>query len=202
MSPAERFLEAGAILGPAEKRAILSKDVLGQIPWRDILASRRALIAGLGKGDGIDDLQRLDMAAYLPDDVLTKVDRATMMCSLESRAPLLDDRVVELGLALPECSRIDGRRGKVVLRELAARYVPRNTIERPKQGFSAPIGNWLRGPLASALRDAVAVLERSGLFRAEALVRYRVLSPRADAAAERRSWLLFCLGLWLETRVR
>lgn len=88
-----------------------------------------------------------DAATYLPDDVLAKVDRASMSVSLESRAPLLDHRVAEFAAQLPDALLSDARGGKRPLRELLYRYVPRALVDRPKQGFCLPIGHWLRHEL-------------------------------------------------------
>jgi asparagine synthase (glutamine-hydrolysing) len=88
-----------------------------------------------------------DAATYLPDDVLAKVDRASMSVSLESRAPLLDHRVAEFAAQLPDALLSDERGGKRPLRELLYRYVPRALVDRPKQGFCLPIGRWLRHEL-------------------------------------------------------
>ena len=98
-----------------------------------------------------------DALLYLPDDVLVKVDRATMSASLESRTPFLDPGVVELAWSLPLSLKVVGDRGKQVVRDVLARHVPRAMFERPKRGFGVPLGAWLRGPLrdwAAALLDA------------------------------------------------
>lgn len=95
----------------------------------------------------IQAMRRIDFRQYMIDDVLTKVDRASMAVSLESRVPLLNHRVIDMACQLPIDRLTDGKTGKIILRDILARYVPRHMFERPKMGFGVPLAAWIRGPL-------------------------------------------------------
>lgn len=120
----------------------------------------------LQHGSVLQNLQYWDMSLYLPDDILTKVDRAAMANSLETRVPLLDHNVVEYALRIPEHVNLMHKNGKWPLRYILEKYVPARLFERPKMGFAVPIADWLRGPLfewADALLNE-ARLGREGYF--------------------------------------
>jgi len=143
-------------------------------------------------------MMALDTLAYLVDDVLVKVDRASMAHSLEVRVPLLDHRVVEKAWALPLAMRIRGARTKWVLREVLARRVPSVLTERPKRGFAQPIGAWLRGPLRPWAEDLLSpvALDRVGLIRSEPVraIWSEHVAGRADHHAA--LWAVLVLQCW------
>ncbi len=153
---------------------------------------------GADRADLIEQMAWRDTECYLPDNILTKVDRATMAYSLEARVPLLDHRVVEIAASTPDKLKHDGETSKVALRHLAERYLPRELLERPKQGFSAPIAQWLRGPLQSWSEELLspAALTQSDLFKAEKVqsLHSEHLSGKIDNAA--KLWPILVAQSW------
>ena len=140
-----------------------------------------------------------DAVSYLPDDILCKVDRASMAVSLETRVPYLDHRVAELAARIPLDMKVRGGVGKHILRELLYREVPRKLLERPKAGFAVPVGEWIKGPLRPWAEDLLdpARIAGEGWFD-PAIVQRRWqdhLSGRRDSTPA--LWAMLMFQAWL-----
>jgi len=156
--------------------------------------SHPALTAG-----GAQQAMLLDTLTYLPDDLLTKVDRTSMSVSLEVRVPLLDPEVFRFAWGLPDSARIRDGQGKWILRQVLSRHVPTELFERPKMGFGVPLGRWLSGPLhawASELLDP-SVLRSQGHLQHEAVIALwnEHSSGRSDRSAQ--LWPILMFQSWL-----
>ncbi len=140
--------------------------------------------------DGTERMMLLDSLSYLPDDILCKVDRASMATSLEARVPLLDHEVFELAWRMPRELRIGPAPGKRLLREVLATYVPRELFERPKMGFGIPIGAWMRGPLRPWCEE---LLSEARLRREEFFVPGPIRQRWQEHVDNKRDWAYY---LW------
>lgn len=170
--------------------------------WHDApMADRRVPrlgVADVRMDDFANRMMLRDLQSYLPDDILTKVDRASMAVSLEARVPLLDHRVVEIAWSLPLQMKIQGGVGKDVVRKVLARYVPPTLFERPKTGFGIPIGDWLRGPLRGWAEDLMdpAAIRCDGVMDAAVVHKAWAdhLAGRTDAST--RLWSVLMFQAW------
>ena len=191
-----RYLGWVSIFTEDDKRSLLTDDARA---WsRNDHASGALPAAMPSQTDAADEANAADLRMYLPDDLLVKVDIASMANSLEVRSPLLDHRVIEFGVALPIDLKIRGGVGKYILKRAAEPYVPRENLYRPKTGFGVPLATWFRAELRPFLEDTI-LSERAaarGIFRPDA-VRTMVdahLSGRADRA--HRLWALVMFEMW------
>jgi asparagine synthase (glutamine-hydrolysing) len=144
----------------------------------------------------------IDSISYLPDDILVKVDRAAMAVSLETRVPLLDHRIFEFAWRLPLAYRVRGKTGKWLLREVLYRHVPRVLVDRPKKGFSVPIGAWLRGPLREWAEELINPdrLKREGFLRAEPIQQRWQEHVLGNADWQHHLWDVLMFQAWLENQ--
>jgi asparagine synthase (glutamine-hydrolysing) len=148
----------------------------------------------------VEWMMLLDQQTYLPDDILVKVDRATMAVALESRVPFLDPDVIAFAARLPGSARIGGGIGKLVLRELLARYLDRESFERPKQGFAIPLSDWLRGPLREWAESLLSreSLERHGLLDVDFVRRHWEAHVSGGRNLHYPLWNFLVLQSWLD----
>jgi asparagine synthase (glutamine-hydrolysing) len=150
--------------------------------------------------DALDRCVSIDFASYLPDDVLVKLDRMAMANSLEGRSPLLAHGVVDFAVKLPREQRVQGRRGKHLLRRVAARWLPREVLDKPKKGFGIPLGQWFRGPLKGLAADIIGsrAFRERGLMRADAAAGYLRGHLAGEADYGEILWLTLSLELWAQ----
>jgi len=164
------------------------------------LADRYEELWNIG-GSFTERMTRLDTVTYLPDDILTKVDRAAMSNSLETRVPLLDHRIVEFAAQLPLSMKIHQGTGKWILRELLDRYVPRDLIERPKSGFGIPIGSWLKDPLREWAEDLLSEqkLKNSGYFDVKQIREVWMQHTSGKKNQQYQLWSVLMFQAWLDS---
>lgn len=144
--PTEKIQKFAAVL-PAEDQRALYATLVTHWPSDVVRGGSDEAIGWSDLGDFAPSMMLNDLQTYLPDDILTKVDRASMAVSLEARVPLLDPRVVEYAWRIPHAFKIRDGKSKWALRQVLYKHVPPHLIERPKMGFGVPIDAWLRGPL-------------------------------------------------------
>jgi len=200
LDPRQGYAGLLSYFSPEEKTEIYSADMRETVDAADSYEWLYGYMRESGESLGISMLKYTDAMTYLPGDILTKVDIATMANSLEGRSPLLDHELVEWALRLPEGMETSWSEGKLVLKTLARKYIPASVIDRPKMGFGIPINDWFAGELLPMARETLlsADARARGLFRPD-----RVERMLLDHAAGREShgyrlWALLCLELWFK----
>jgi asparagine synthase (glutamine-hydrolysing) len=162
----EAYFSSVSICGAELRRRLFSRSLARELQGYDGVEVLRSHMRRCGSEDPLSQVQYADFKTYLPGDILTKVDRASMASSLEVRVPLLDHTLVEWAAGLPSHFKLHGREGKHIFKTALEPYVAKEILYRPKQGFAVPLAAWFRGPLRRRLRDTLLgpVLLESGLF--------------------------------------
>jgi asparagine synthase (glutamine-hydrolysing) len=193
-----RYLDAIRFFGADEKPALLSAEVRRTLHGPDPETRLARHFERFARLPWPSQMMRFDAETYLPEDVLTKVDRMSMAHSIESRVPLLDNEVIDFAATLPASLKIKDGRRKHVLKEVAATLLPRQILERRKQGFGVPLGTWFRGNLRELFADTL--LSSSSLQRGyfePAFVR-RVVNEHLTGTRDHtlRLWQLVVFERW------
>ena len=182
---------------------LLSKDVLAASSG-DIYRGAKELLKTTDAITEIERMQFLDINFYMAEDILTKVDRAAMAVSLETRAPFLDPRVAQFAASIPLDYRLKGNKGKYILKKAVADLLPKTILQRPKKGFGIPIAEWLKGRLNPLLHDMLSPsrLYEQGLFNSEYIQRLIAEHETGKASHHKELWTLLVFQLWFDNFVK
>lgn len=167
----EGYFRSVSACRPEIKRTLIHQDVQRELKGYDTLDVFRAYYDRAGTDDPLSRIQYVDIKTYLPDDILVKVDRASMANSLEVRAPMLDHRLIELTARMPSSLKLKGATGKYILKKSLEKLLPHDVLYRRKMGFAVPLASWLRQdlkPMAESLlleRDSAGMLDQQGIKR-------------------------------------
>jgi len=195
---AGRYIDAVRFFSRDEKADLLTPDAFARMAGEDPEHHAGRRFARYANLPWASQMMRFDAETYLPEDVLTKVDRMSMAHSIESRVPLLDNRVIDFASSLPAHLKIRNGRRKHVLKEVASTLLPRDLVDRRKQGFVVPIGRWFRGGMRELVEETLLsprCLER-GYFRASFIRRLidEHVAGRRDHTL--RLWQLVIFERW------
>jgi asparagine synthase (glutamine-hydrolysing) len=193
-----RYLDSVTFYHADERAALLAPDLQASLDAWDAETFFRRPFGRLSDLPFTAQMMAFDFETYLPEDCLTKVDRMSMAHSIESRVPLLDHQVVEFAASLPAALKIQGDRRKHLLKTLAFRLMPRELLDRPKQGFGVPLGHWFRGSMRDLFGDALGSpsARQRGYFNQPFVDRVldEHLSGKRDHSL--RLWQLLVFELW------
>ena len=187
---------------PEEQQALLTADVLGATDG-EIYAQARQFAADCESDDLVTQMQNVDTRLYLAEDILTKVDRASMAVSLEVRAPFLDPRVAEFAASLPCSYKLRGVKTKYILKKAVRGMLPPFVTRRGKKGFGVPVAEWLKVKLRPLARDLLSPerVRRAGVFNPEYVARLQDEHERGVANHRKLLWTLLMFELWHESFV-
>ena len=182
-----------------EQAQLLTPEILATSD-HDIYRGPRELLALCDATTEIEQMQFLDINYYMAEDILTKVDRAAMAVSLETRAPFLDPRVGQFAASLPLEYKLNGKSGKHILKQAMADLLPANILHRPKKGFGIPIAEWLKGRLNPLMHDLLAPvrLKEQGIFNAGYVQQLITEHERGTASHHKQLWTLLVFQLWYD----
>jgi asparagine synthase (glutamine-hydrolysing) len=200
LSPADACAQKHAygLFESGQRRALYASDFGDAVRDADPFVGFRLAYDSCSSADPLDRALYVDVKTYLVDDIMTKVDKMSMAVSLESREPLLDHKLLEFAATVPTALKLKNGRSKYLLRRLLERRIPKSIVDRPKHGFEAPTGEWLRGPLAPMVGDLLldGRLRCRGVFDQREIA--RLWHEHRDRVSDHRHrlWGLVMLELW------
>jgi asparagine synthase (glutamine-hydrolysing) len=196
----ERYLHWVSVINPQDKEALYSEEFGRTVGGRDVREHLRPWFARANGAGVVDAALLADTMTYLPNDLLVKVDIASMAVSLEARSPFLDHHVIEFAASLPEKLKLRGLTTKYILKKTLRKLLPPENLSRSKMGFGVPIGHWFRGQMQGFLRENLLSERagRRGLFRPEVVRRMVELHTRGERDHTHQLWTLLMLELWFQ----
>ncbi|MFN2417085.1 MAG: asparagine synthase (glutamine-hydrolyzing) [Pyrinomonadaceae bacterium] len=200
LPPVERYLRWVSVINPEDKEGLYTEEFGRRVAGRDVREHLRPWFAR-ANGAGVVDASLLaDTMTYLPNDLLVKVDIASMAVSLEARSPFLDHHVIEFAASLPERLKLRGLTTKYILKKTLRKLLPPENLSRGKMGFGVPVGHWFRGQMQGFLRENLLSerAARRGLFRPEVVARMVELHTRGERDHTHQLWTLLMLELWFQ----
>ena len=201
MEPEDAYFHSVSIISDALRNRMLSPELRQGLDGYRTVELFREYAARVPDRHSLELIQYLDIKTYLPGDILTKVDRASMAHSLEVRVPILDHHLVEWAACLPSRLKLNGGQGKFILKKSFETRVPDDILYRPKMGFSVPLATWFRGPLRERLRESLlgAPLVDSGFIDRRFV--HRMIERHESGVSDYSTplWALMMFGSFLAT---
>jgi asparagine synthase (glutamine-hydrolysing) len=200
LPPVERYLHWVSVIDAQAKRELYTDEFRQELGGRD---ARQWLAPWFARANGagvVDASLLADTMTYLPNDLLVKVDIASMAVSLEARSPFLDHHVIEFAATLPENLKLRGLTTKYILKQTLKKLLPSENIKRGKMGFGVPVGHWFRGQMQGFLRENLLSDKSAGrgVFRPESVRRMVELHTRGERDYTHQLWTLLMLELWFQ----
>jgi asparagine synthase (glutamine-hydrolysing) len=195
-SPVDAYFRSVSALQPELKSQVLSQDVVRQLHGYDSLDVLRSHYDKADTNDPLSRIQYVDIKTYLTDDILVKVDRASMAHSLEVRAPILDHKVMELAASMPSSLKLRGTNGKYIFKKALKQFLPGSVLYRKKMGFAVPLARWFRNDLKELAHSAI--FRRDGNSLLNQTSARRVWQEHQSGLRDRSTelWTLLMFRLW------
>lgn len=197
-TPLEGYFNSISVFRPDEKKRLFSREFRASLQGYDSIEPMRHYYDRADTDDLLSRIQYVDMKTYLPDDILAKVDRASMAVSLEVRAPLLDHQLIEMVARIPSSLKLQGRTGKYIFKKALSEILPAEPLNRKKQGFAVPLAQWFRGELKELAAAAIFAPD-DGILTPAYLRRIWDQHQKGQYDRSAHLWAILMYRKWRET---